>query len=89
MGTIEQEITEEHQRELWESPDARMPGCKPAVTADDGDSCEEDGSAGELQEMSIMDLYGFLIRPNATLWLRYCFKLGSYTDPIAVLWLQA
>jgi len=41
VGTIEQKITEEHQKELWERQRASLPTLHPSMV-DDGESCDEE-----------------------------------------------
>lgn len=44
VGTIEQKITEEHQKELWERQRASLPTLQPNMV-DDGESCDEEDVA--------------------------------------------
>jgi len=50
VGTIEQKITEEHQKDLWERQRASLPILQPNIV-DDGESCDEE----EMTEMPDLD----------------------------------
>jgi len=59
VGTIEQQITEEHQKDLWERQRASLPILQPNIV-DDVESCDEE----EMTEMPDLDAPMFSAQPD-------------------------